>query len=38
MKAHIVSMQSDPFFQQNIQVIWAGISEKHRENLTAFMK
>lgn len=38
MKAHILSMQADAFFAENINAIWGGITEKHRENLTSFMK
>jgi hypothetical protein len=38
LKAHILSLNADPFFSQNLAHIWGGITEKHRENLTAFMK
>jgi len=31
-------MQADAFFKENIAAIWGGIKDKHRENLTAFMK
>ena len=38
IKAHILAMQGDSFFNENIGKIWGGISEKCRENLTSFMK
>lgn len=38
LKQHIQALNADPFFSQNVQQIWGGISEKHRENLTSFMK
>jgi hypothetical protein len=31
-------MQADAFFKENLAAIWGGIKEKHRENLTTFMK
>ncbi len=37
MKAHILALNSDPAISGNM-AIWNGISEKQRENLTAFMK
>jgi hypothetical protein len=33
-----LAIQADAFFTENIAAIWGGIKEKHRENLTAFMK
>lgn len=38
MKAHIIALQTDPFFADKIAVIWQHLSEKHRVSLTAFMK
>lgn len=38
IKEHILVMQADAFFKENIAAIWGGIKEKHRENLTNFMK
>jgi hypothetical protein len=37
LKAHILALNSDPAVSGNM-AIWNGISEKQRENLTAFMK
>jgi hypothetical protein len=38
LKQHLQMINSDPFFSQNSQHIWGAISEKHRENLTSFLK
>lgn len=38
LKAHILTLNADPFFSQNLAQIWGGIKDKQRENLTAFMK
>lgn len=38
IKEHIGLLKVDPFFIQNLNAIWNSLSDKHRENLTNFMK
>jgi predicted metal-dependent RNase len=38
LKTHILALNNDPFFSQNVQHIWSGITDKHRDSLTSFMK
>ena len=38
LKDHVSQLKGDPFFNENIGQIWNGLSQKHRDNLTNFMK
>lgn len=38
IKAHITQLKTDQFFIENMPAIWEGLSPKHKENITNFMK
>ena len=38
IRDHINQLKGDQFFNENLAVIMAGVSEKHKENIQNFMK
>jgi|688.fasta_scaffold249838_3 hypothetical protein len=38
MKTHIQAIQNDEFFKNNLGQLWNGMTDKHRENITSFIK